>query len=50
MIEVALSALYNRTVMSDIANDLEPQPRFHALLRIARVSPSESGVISEAQL
>jgi hypothetical protein len=35
--------------MSDIANDLEPQPHFDALFRIARVSPSELRTMSDAQ-
>jgi hypothetical protein len=36
--------------MSGIANGLESQPRFYALMRIAVVSPSVAGTLSHAQL
>jgi hypothetical protein len=41
--------MYNTTIMSDIVNDLEPQPRLCALLRIATVFPSEARTVSDTQ-
>jgi hypothetical protein len=41
--------MYKRTIISGIANDLEPQPRFYALLRIAMVCPSEPHTMSDTQ-
>jgi hypothetical protein len=41
--------MYNRTIMSGIANGLERQSLFSRLLRIARVSPSELCSMTDAQ-